>query len=522
MDYGDKLNGPSLQAQSNAAISKLQEDIQVLNALKEAVTSFNDGGELKGTSIKGIKQQLGDYISVIEAEINAYEFDIEDFQTLSSVVGNEVIDGAAILDEWDYAKAGMVSAESSAENARFWASFFRFLQNNDVALILENDARIYEEQANTWAQIIDWCQEKANKFDQIKNSTEGLFDTGQSIRDTTTTALSDIMGAFKVNGYAPNSGAKWRSVLSIYTENVEVTRKLLALGCTAEEIETLRCMGVIITLDDLKNLELTVNTEKIFVSEDCTSLFYKGKVYIISIPNKGPTIEPIWNEDGRIKLTSIDFDLVAGLTGINLEDIPKDEIRTADNSHILQNSSLNSNDANVKNAATISALMGFGSFMKNSLNHSEVYINFQSSGSNKKATIMVGDFQSRQKFANINYNVPVNTYGQQTDWISEELASRQAKGIYNAVKGNEVPDQKATYTLTGTLDERHKNQVSSGYLFYSEEGALMYSPQIYSGDKAYIATCGKHTGIINENICDLTEYLSIPSYADSEVQEILE
>lgn len=50
----------------------------------------------------------------------------------------------------------------------------------------------------------------------------------------------------------------------------------------------------------------------------------------------------------------------------------------------------------------------------------------------------------------------------------------------------EVPDSDGTYTITSTLDERHKDTNISGYLSYGSDGRLMYTPLVYSGDKAYI------------------------------------
>ncbi|MDD3139129.1 MAG: hypothetical protein PHX08_09175 [Lachnospiraceae bacterium] len=221
MERGDKLNGPSLQAQSSAAISKLQADTQALNALKAAVSNFNAGAELKGTSISGMKQQLNDYLTVIDANITANDVDMEDFQTLSSTAGGEVIDGTAILDEWDSAKEGKAAAERAADNARGWASFFRIF-NAETANILENNAKVYDAQADTWQEIITWCQEQADKFDQIKSATDGLFVTGPSMRETAASALVDITGAFRVNGYAPNMNAGWRTTINKKKQYIEL------------------------------------------------------------------------------------------------------------------------------------------------------------------------------------------------------------------------------------------------------------------------------------------------------------
>lgn len=49
-----------------------------------------------------------------------------------------------------------------------------------------------------------------------------------------------------------------------------------------------------------------------------------------------------------------------------------------------------------------------------------------------------------------------------------------------------ISDEKGIYTITGTLDKRHKEDSISGYLSYSENKKLIYTPIVYFEDCAYI------------------------------------
>lgn len=72
------------------------------------------------------------------------------------------------------------------------------------------------------------------------------------------------------------------------------------------------------------------------------------------------------------------------------------------------------------------------------------------------------------------------------------------------------------------LDERHKDTLISGYLSYSSDGKLMYTPLVYSGDKAYIESVDGFFEFGRTRILDFTDKLSNPSYADEKSQKLLE
>ena len=88
--------------------------------------------------------------------------------------------------------------------------------------------------------------------------------------------------------------------------------------------------------------------------------------------------------------------------------------------------------------------------------------------------------------------------------------------------GKDVPNPDGTYTITGTLDERHKDTNISGYLSYSTDGKLMYTPLTYSGDKAYIESVDGFMEFGRTQILDFSDKLSTPSFADEDSQKLLE
>ncbi len=90
----------------------------------------------------------------------------------------------------------------------------------------------------------------------------------------------------------------------------------------------------------------------------------------------------------------------------------------------------------------------------------------------------------------------MDTYRDSEPGIGKIWTSDYAAGIYKIDLGKDVPNPDGTRTITGTLDERHRDTNDSGCLSYSMGGKLMYTPLTYSSDE-----------------------LSIPSFADEDSQK---
>lgn len=229
----------------------------------------------------------------------------------------------------------------------------------------------------------------------------------------------------------------------------------------------------------------------------------------------------IWKLDGKKEISAMEFDALEGILGFSLEEIPKEDIYTT-SGHKVLSGELSSTDPNVKAAAGLSALLGLTQFTLSSLSKSEVTVIFQSSEGGNRGTICVGNSEDRATFQNWNYNIPMDTYRDSEPGIGKIWASDYAAGIYKIASGKDVPNPDGTYTITGTLDERHKDTNISGYLSYSTDGKLMYTPLTYSGDKAYIESVDGFMEFGRTQILDFSDKLSTPSFADEDSQKLLE
>lgn len=299
--------------------------------------------------------------------------------------------------------------------------------------------------------------------------------------------------------------------------------QLLKMGYTQKEIDLLCLYGINLTDTDIYNLKLTVGTDKIYRSEDAKALLYNGKVYYIYVPSNEISYDSnSWKMDWKKELTKMDFDLAAGVLGINLEDIPKEEISVNNGGYKVQEAKISSSDKNATTAVGLQVLLGIESFLTSALKHTEITLTFESSGDSRRVKIGVGDSQTRLRFQQMDYNVPINLYQSAEDYNGECEATNRAKEIYQVITGKSVQDEDGAYTITGTIDEGHRECNIAGYLSYSETGDLLYTPLILPGDTAYVAKCMKYTGYFPQEILEFTDVLSNPVVADEEIRVIFE
>ena len=79
MKESDYLNPNDIKSQCNQAIHKLENDNETLNIVSKSVTAFSTDNEIKSVSFENLKQQLADYITVIDAIKSANAYDIACF-----------------------------------------------------------------------------------------------------------------------------------------------------------------------------------------------------------------------------------------------------------------------------------------------------------------------------------------------------------------------------------------------------------------------------------------------------------
>lgn len=539
MNESSYLNPESIRAQCDAAIKNLEEDNRANGLIMQKIMEFIAEPTLVGKSFEALRQQMLDYLTVLQTMKLANEADIRDFRFLKLVVVGQELNGSDILEQQE---AALSSKQSAEENIEKYKKKLR--KEKSITLQTQYDIKIahYTTMAELSQKLYNEWKKKEETYDGIERMTSGLFEEGEAIRATVESALDNMQGAFQDGKYVSNMQAAWRGEIAAlfnkdskelkdenkvkdWKNNIsrEIQTQLLKMGYTQREIDLLCIREIHLTSNDINNLKKTIGTKKIYRTEDAKALIYNGKVYYIYVPSNGPAYESNnWIIDWKKELTKMDFDLVAGTLGISLEDIPKEDVFDEGNMLKLQDSKISYKDKNATTASILHLLVGMEQFMTSALKHKEISLFFQSMGDDRKVEITVGDSQTRLMFQQIDYNMPINTYQNANDWMGEKYASDYAQGIYQAVTGERVPDEEGAYTITGTLDEGHRECNISGYLSYSEEGNLLYTPLVFPGDTAYVSQCMPYTGYFPKEILEFTDLLSNPVIADEEVRNIFE
>ena len=539
MKESDNLNPNDIKSQCDQAINKLENDNETLNIVSKSVTAFSTDNEIKSVSFENLKQQLADYITVIDAIKSANAYDIAEFSTLKDLVGDEVLDGANIrsllfLPESVYSLPGDTRP---AMGISIWTQYVldnfatvreavdemkKETSNSIIDLYYSWKVNDYKRLAESSQKLYDEWKSKSDKYDEIEGSTSILFSTTSSLREAITTALNSMSGRFQSGTYIPRTGFDWKKIMEVECLKLESWLKAKEeLKLSESETEYLKQKGIVLTTMDIACIKRTEGTELVFLSKDKKALFYKGEIYPIYVPDNEISFQPIWKLDGKKEISAMEFDALEGILGFSLEEIPKEDIYTT-SGHKVLSGELSSTDPNVKAAAGLSALLGLTQFTLSSLSKSEVTVIFQSSEGGNRGTICVGNSEDRATFQNWNYNIPMDTYRDSEPGIGKIWASDYAAGIYKIASGKDVPNPDGTYTITGTLDERHKDTNISGYLSYSTDGKLMYTPLTYSGDKAYIESVDGFMEFGRTQILDFSDKLSTPSFADEDSQKLLE
>jgi hypothetical protein len=517
------LDPEAIKTQCKEAVQQLTNNNYWINVIKNCIKLFSENSELEGEAYRSLKIQLQDYQTILDLISNTNDIDVEDFYILSGSVGSEVLDGAVIFDMMDQALSDKVADEEAAESYETFANNASWLGEE---LYYRQKAKHYRKLVENDQKRYDEWNAKTTAYDDIELYTQSLFSKSGSNRIKIENALNGITEVFQGGDYQINANKPWR--LALYevqeakTWEETVVKSLLEYGYTQEEINDLILHNVVITADDFETLKKSEGTTNIYLSEDKNALFYNGKIYYIDVPDKTTVCyDQQWETDYTIEKTQTDFDAIKGLTGIEGEEIPNEDRYTSDGIHSIINSQSSYSADTMKIAGGLSAFLLAQNFVLSGISQNDVTIIFESAQNSRKATILVGNSSNRQNYQNINYAVPVNTYKKQEDIGGKNLASSQAAAIYTLCTGIET-DADKKYTITGTLDERHKEDSYYGYLSYSDNGTLQCTPIVYSGDTAYVATCNIGTGNNVKEIYDFTDKLATPTNADTKSQKIFE
>lgn len=217
MNENSYLDPSAMRECCEGAVTKLKKDNKLIRMAEKAVCEFMENDELEGKSFAGLRIQMNDYGIVLQAMRTANNSDIADFETLSSSVGDEVLDGAMILECKANALEQKKKYEASAED------YERKASNAKVDVMreyYEGMAYYYGLLADKQEKIYQQWKKKEETYDEIDLATSKLFSSVTSLRSVAREGLEYMKNAYQNGEYDTSVRDPWR----VRMENCYYTR----------------------------------------------------------------------------------------------------------------------------------------------------------------------------------------------------------------------------------------------------------------------------------------------------------
>lgn len=271
-----------------------------------------------------------------------------------------------------------------------------------------------------------------------------------------------------------------------------------------------------LSVNDISNVIKSINNENIYLSDKKDSIFYKGKVYEIYVPDyltvSIDSPEP-WTEVAKIEKTSKEFDCIEAITGFGFDDIDRvgenDKVAwTIGQTWLLGLGALNSiNKATTFNTVSIQLLE------RNDEQRAVISIN-NSQTSATLTTHADGKIHSRME----------EQKAVADDYKSNKFMSDYCQYIYLLANNmsEEDWDKNGVYDIVYTVDERHSENNCIGYISFEKEN-MIYTPLVFGGDTMKIAIRDNFSVFSDSTeICDISDKLSQSSILSEEYQGLFE
>lgn len=319
--------------------------------------------------------------------------------------------------------------------------------------------------------------------------------------------------------------------------NFEKEVELVMLGFTPKQVEEMRINIMIdeeilktsawindslnneltgLTVNDITNVIKSSNNDKIYLSDKKNSIFYKGKVYEIYVPDyltvSIDSPKP-WTEVAKIEKTSKEFDCLVAITGFEYDDID----RVGENDKVTW---------------TIGQtwLLGLGAL--NSINKATTFntvsIQFLERSGEQKAVISINNSQTSATLTtHADGKIHSKIEEQKSvadDYKSNKFMSDYCQYIYLLANNmsEEDWDKNGVYDIVYTVDERHVENNCIGYISFEKEN-MIYTPLVFGGDTMKIAIRDNFSVFSDSTeICDISDKLSQSSILSEEYQGLFE
>lgn len=207
MHRSDYLNPADMKSQCRKAVQCMEEDCRALEIVRRSIMKFAEDPEIESEAFAALAQQLEDYGTVIEAMRIANVADSEDFQTLSSLVGNEVLDGENIYCQMENARN---MKESYQSNERMYRNCMAAAEDPLLYSYYRWKAGHYGRLAANSQKLYESFREKSERFDKIAADTSHLFTAAEDMGSLIQSGLTKITGGFQNGSYVSDPNPEWR------------------------------------------------------------------------------------------------------------------------------------------------------------------------------------------------------------------------------------------------------------------------------------------------------------------------
>ncbi len=210
MQRSDYLNPADMRSQCAKAVRVMEEDCRSLEIVRRSIVNFARDPEIESEAFAALARQLEDYETVIEAMRIANVADSADFQRLSGLVGNEVLDGEIIYCQMENARN---MKENYQSNEALYQNYMATANDVFVYSYYRWKARHYSHLAANSQRLYERWRQKTERFDEIAAGTSHLFTSAEHIDVLIQSGLSKIKGAFQNGAYIPDENPQWRQLL---------------------------------------------------------------------------------------------------------------------------------------------------------------------------------------------------------------------------------------------------------------------------------------------------------------------
>ncbi len=190
------LDTSSLEEQCEEAISVLETDNANLSIIETKLNEFLNNDFVQGDSITNLKQQMSDYILVIQTMKLANTVDIEDFKLLRRECFIKLeLNGSIIFEQKNKVlfsnkyNSSIIQSYKEKSNQDYANDYYKNMSSYHSCL------EIFD------TNYIDIMDAKIALYDRIDTNTNSLFLEGIQIRHTVNNALNALLSAFNGTGY---------------------------------------------------------------------------------------------------------------------------------------------------------------------------------------------------------------------------------------------------------------------------------------------------------------------------------